>query len=50
MEKNLFINVSEVVDMLDQQFNKELTEKGYQIIPGRVSWKYFQERMYGLNE
>jgi len=60
MDKNLFINASEVVDMLEvskpyaykliQQFNKELAEKGYQIIPGRVSRKYFKERMYGLSE
>ena len=56
----IFINESEVVDMLYvskpyaykliQQFNQELAKKGYQIIPGRVNWKYFKERMYRLNE
>jgi len=28
--------------------NKELAEKGYMVIPGRVSRKYFEKRFYGV--
>ena len=27
---------------------KELADKGYMVIPGRVSRKYFEERFYGV--
>ena len=27
--------------------NKELADKGYMVIPGRVNRKYFEERFYG---
>ena len=30
--------------------NKELEDKGYLIIPGRVSRKYFEERFYGVEQ
>ena len=31
-----------------RQLNKELKEKGYITVAGRVSRKYYQERTYGL--
>ena len=32
---------------LIQRLNKELEEKGYLVINGRVSRKYFEEQIYG---
>ncbi|TYZ24963.1 transcriptional regulator [Selenomonas ruminis] len=50
-------NVRDVMAMMDVkeskayeiivQLNKELQEKGYMTIGGRVSRKYFNERFYG---
>ena len=31
-----------------RDLNKELADKGYMVIPGRVSRKYFEERFYGV--
>ena len=33
-----------------RDLNKELEDKGYLIIPGRVSRKYFEERFYGVEQ
>ena len=33
-----------------RQLNKELSDKGYMVIPGRVSKKYFEERFYGIEK
>ncbi|MBE6035155.1 MAG: hypothetical protein E7222_10730 [Clostridiales bacterium] len=33
-----------------RDLNKELTGKGYMVIPGKVSRKYFEERFYGVEE
>lgn len=33
-----------------KQLNKELEEKGFMTIRGRVSKDYFQERIYGTKE
>jgi hypothetical protein len=32
-----------------RQMNDELLKKGYVIIRGKVSRKYFEERFYGMN-
>lgn len=33
-----------------RQMNDELEKKGYIVIHGKVSRKYFAERFYGMNE
>jgi DNA-binding transcriptional regulator GbsR (MarR family) len=33
-----------------RQMNDELLKKGYVIIRGKVSRKYFEERFYGMND
>ena len=58
VENRTFITVREISKMLCvseskaysivRDLNKELEEKGYLIIPGRVSRKYFEERFYGV--
>lgn len=55
---NTFITVSEIKKVLDvseskayriaHTLNRELEEKGFMIIPGRVSRQYFNERFYGI--
>lgn len=57
-EKNMFINVSEVAEVLGisksaaykivRELNTELRNKGFVTIAGRVSRKYFNERFYGF--
>lgn len=56
-EKSKFLRVKEVATVLDvsiphaysvmRKLNKELAAKGYIITAGRLSRKYFEERMYG---
>ena len=56
-EKNMFIKAKEVSETLDisrayaykivRQLNDELAKKGYMVIDGRTSRKYFDERFYG---
>lgn len=56
-EKSKFIRVEEVAEQLDvsvsyaykliRELNNELKSKGYIITAGRLSRKYFEERMYG---
>ena len=58
LECKTFISVKEISQLLcvseskaysiTRALNKELEEKGYLIIPGRVSRKYFEERFYGV--
>lgn len=58
MENNMFVNAAMVADdfgvsesmayRIIRQLNKELKEKGYITVAGRVSRKYYQERTYGL--
>ena len=53
-----FISVNEVKEILGvadtkayqiiRDLNSELSEKGYMIVPGRISRQYFYERFYGL--
>ena len=56
-ECRTFITVKEIGEVLGvsesksygivRDLNKELADKGYMVIPGRVSRKYFEERFYG---
>lgn len=56
-KSEMFINVDEVCKLLEvspsyayrviKELNKELSEKGFWIISGKVSRKYFNERFYG---
>ena len=56
MENKRFLNVHDVAGFLEvsdsmaykiiQQLNKELKSKGYIVIAGKVSRKYFLERVY----
>lgn len=34
---------------LMQKLNKELAEKGFLVINGRISRKYFEEQIYGMS-
>ncbi len=57
-ECRTFISVKEICGVLSvsesksysivRDLNKELADKGYMVIPGRVSRKYFEERFYGV--
>ena len=57
-ECRTFITVKEISEVLGvseskpygivRDLNKELADKGYMVIPGRVSRKYFEERFYGV--
>lgn len=53
-----FLNAEQVADELGiskpfaykviRELNEELKEKGFVIIAGRISTKYFEERFYGV--
>jgi predicted transcriptional regulator len=55
-----FLKVEDVMQILEisksaaykimRQMNDELLKKGYVIIRGKVSRKYFEERFYGMND
>lgn len=57
-ECRTFITVKEIGEVLGvsesrsygivRDLNKELADKGYMVIHGRVSRKYFEERFYGV--
>lgn len=57
MEKSMFVNAEAVAKdfgvskskayMIIKELNAELKERGYIIVAGRVSRKYYQERVYG---
>ena len=60
VENQIFISVKEICKTLSvseskaysivRDLNKELSDKGYMILPGRVSRRYFEERFYGINQ
>ena len=60
VENQIFISVKEICKTLSvselkaysivRDLNKELSDKGYMILPGRVSRRYFEKRFYGVNQ
>ena len=60
MSKELFVKAEEVARELGiskpyayklvREMNEELKEKGFITISGRVSWRYFEEKFYGLRD
>ena len=56
---NTFISTTEIMETLEvsessayriiKNLNSELKKKGYLVLPGKVSRKYFNERFYGLD-
>ena len=60
MSKELFVRAEEVAGALGiskpyayklvREMNKELKQKGFLTIPGRVSRRYFEEKFYGMRE
>ena len=58
-ECKTFISVKEICQVLSvsesksyaivRDLNKEHSDKGYMVIPRRVSRKYFEERFYGVD-
>lgn len=59
MKKELFVKAEEIAEELGvskpyayklvREMNEELKKKGFLIIAGRVSRRYFEEKFYGLN-
>lgn len=59
MASGMFVYVDEVMESLNvsrthaykiiRLLNKELQDQGFVTISGRVSRKYFEERLYGLS-
>lgn len=55
-----FLKVEDVMQILGisksaaykimRQMNDELMKKGYAVIRGKISRKYFEERFYGMTE
>ena len=47
-----FLEVGDVMRILgiSRQINSELEKKGYIVIRGKVSRKYFEERIYGMSD
>ena len=60
MEKKMFVTAEEVANDFEisrakaynmiRQMNEELEQRGYLTVAGRVSRKYYLERMYGGEE
>lgn len=60
MAGKYMIKASEIAEELDiskalaykmiRQWNKQLEEKGYTTVQGRVTRKYFEEQIYGMTE
>ena len=60
MASKLFISAKEVAKELEvsdsyayrliRQLNAELEQKGFVVVKGKISRKYFEERVYGMNE
>lgn len=60
MEKSMFVNAAEVARdfsvskstayVIIKRLNDELDKKGYITVHGRVSRKYYIERIYGYDE
>ncbi len=60
MSKELFVRAEEIAGALGiskpyaykliREMNEELKQKGFLIIPGRVSRRYFEEKFYGMQD
>ena len=53
MANSIFIKADELAKELDimiAQWNEELKAKGYTTVGGRVSRRYYQEKIYGAWE
>ena len=60
MSKELFVRAEEIAGALGiskpyaykliREMNEELKKKGFIIIPGRVSRRYFEEKFYGMQD
>lgn len=60
MDMNTFMDAHDIIEItgmseayaykLIKQLNKELEEKGFITIRGRVSRQYFEERIYGVKK
>ena len=60
MDMNTFMDAHDIIEItgmpeayaykLIKQLNKELEEKGFITIRGRVSRQYFEERIYGVRK
>ena len=60
MSRELFVRAEEIAGALDiskpyaykliREMNEELKKKGFIIIPGRVSRRYFEEKFYGMQD
>ena len=60
MTQELFVRAEEVANELGiskpyaykllREMNEELKQKGFITIPGRVSRRYFEEKIYGLRD
>ena len=60
MQDKLFMNAEEVANILGvskahaykliQRLNGELRAKGFMVIPGKISRRYFGEKFYGMND
>lgn len=60
VDNTIFISVKDIMKTLSvselkaysviRQLNKKLTDKGYMVIPGKISRKYFEERFYGVEK
>lgn len=58
MKERLFIKADEIAKELGvskayaykmlREMNKELEEKGFWVIPGRISRVYFKKKLYGI--
>ena len=59
MSTGYMISVEEIIEELGvsssyaykliREMNKSLAEKGYRVVRGRISRKYFEEQCYGMN-
>ena len=59
MSTGYMISVEEIIEELGvsssyaykliREMNKSLAEKGYRVVRGRISRKYFEEQFYGMN-
>lgn len=60
MQNKLLLNAEEVSQILCvskahaykiiQRMNEELSAKGFMVIPGKVSRRYFEEKFYGMSD
>lgn len=60
MEDKSFLNAQDIAEYMDisvskaytiiRELNNELKKKGFITVAGKVSRKYFEERVYGVSE